>query len=281
MNIATAVPQALGPLIGAAAVVVTGSFVLGVRARRRVGVRRRLRRRTRQERALMELDLRMRGIPAADAPTWTSPDQYWPALTEATRHLDAPVGALHLGALRHNALDMLRRANGMPIRVASKSRARARGRRGAACACPDIAGCSPTRWPRRCGSPTPSTTSSSAIPRPSGRASAGSRPMPSSRAASPSWSTRRPSSTSSTACWHPAAASRIRVCIELDASWDAPLLGHLGVRRSPVHDPADAGALAAYDRRATRLRARRHDVVRGADRRGRATAPRAARSTVR
>ena len=28
MNIATAVPQALGPLIGAAAVVVTGSFVL-------------------------------------------------------------------------------------------------------------------------------------------------------------------------------------------------------------------------------------------------------------
>jgi D-serine deaminase-like pyridoxal phosphate-dependent protein len=38
----------------------------------------------------------------------------------------------------------------------------------------------------------------------------------------------------------------IRVCLELDASWQVPVLGHLGVRRSPVHEPAEAGALAAY-----------------------------------
>ena len=44
----------------------------------------------------------------------------------------------------------------------------------------------------------------------------------------------------------PGKRETIRVCLELDASWDAPVLGHLGVRRSPVHDPADAGALAAY-----------------------------------
>jgi D-serine deaminase-like pyridoxal phosphate-dependent protein len=37
----------------------------------------------------------------------------------------------------------------------------------------------------------------------------------------------------------------IRVCIDLDASW-RPVRGvHIGVRRSPVHDPAQAGALAA------------------------------------
>jgi D-serine deaminase-like pyridoxal phosphate-dependent protein len=38
----------------------------------------------------------------------------------------------------------------------------------------------------------------------------------------------------------------LRVCLELDASW-RPLGGrlHVGVRRSPVHSPADAGALAA------------------------------------
>jgi D-serine deaminase-like pyridoxal phosphate-dependent protein len=44
----------------------------------------------------------------------------------------------------------------------------------------------------------------------------------------------------------PSRREEIRVCLELDASWNAPVLGHLGVRRSPVHEPADAGALAAY-----------------------------------
>ena len=58
---------------------------------------------------------------AADAASWQDPARYWPALTAATRHLDAPVGAIHLGALRFNAEDMVRRAAGTPIRVASKS----------------------------------------------------------------------------------------------------------------------------------------------------------------
>jgi D-serine deaminase-like pyridoxal phosphate-dependent protein len=44
----------------------------------------------------------------------------------------------------------------------------------------------------------------------------------------------------------PGCREELRVCLELDASWNAPVLGHLGVRRSPVHDPSDAGALAAY-----------------------------------
>jgi len=40
-------------------------------------------------------------------------------------------------------------------------------------------------------------------------------------------------------------AAPVRVCIDLDASW-RPVSGvHIGVRRSPVHSAADAGALAA------------------------------------
>jgi D-serine deaminase-like pyridoxal phosphate-dependent protein len=37
----------------------------------------------------------------------------------------------------------------------------------------------------------------------------------------------------------------IRVCLDLDASWRPMRRIHLGVRRSPIHSPAAAGALAA------------------------------------
>jgi D-serine deaminase-like pyridoxal phosphate-dependent protein len=42
----------------------------------------------------------------------------------------------------------------------------------------------------------------------------------------------------------PAERETIRVCIELDASWKSPLLGHTGVYRSPVHSVDQARALA-------------------------------------
>ncbi|MDQ2796429.1 MAG: alanine racemase, partial [Actinomycetota bacterium] len=43
------------------------------------------------------------------------------ALTEATAHLDPPLAALDAAAMRANALDLVRRASGKPVRVASKS----------------------------------------------------------------------------------------------------------------------------------------------------------------
>ena len=43
------------------------------------------------------------------------------ALTAATAHLDPPLAALDLDALDRNAADLLRRANGTPLRIASKS----------------------------------------------------------------------------------------------------------------------------------------------------------------
>jgi D-serine deaminase-like pyridoxal phosphate-dependent protein len=45
----------------------------------------------------------------------------YPELQEATNHLQPPFGVLDLSALMANAADMVRRANGTPIRVASKS----------------------------------------------------------------------------------------------------------------------------------------------------------------
>ena len=43
------------------------------------------------------------------------------ALTAATAHLDPPLAALDLDALDHNAAELLHRASGTPLRIASKS----------------------------------------------------------------------------------------------------------------------------------------------------------------
>ncbi|MEV4735815.1 MULTISPECIES: alanine racemase [unclassified Microbacterium] len=57
----------------------------------------------------------------AVAPEWEDPARYWPRLSAATGHLPAPVAVIDREALRHNALDLLVRVGGLPIRVASKS----------------------------------------------------------------------------------------------------------------------------------------------------------------
>jgi D-serine deaminase-like pyridoxal phosphate-dependent protein len=58
---------------------------------------------------------------ATVAPEWQDPARYWPRLTAATSHLPAPVAVIDLEALRYNAMDLLVRSGGLPIRVASKS----------------------------------------------------------------------------------------------------------------------------------------------------------------
>src|SRR5690606_5964593 len=55
-----------------------------------------------------------------DAP-WRDPERYWRSLSDATAHLPAPVAVIERDALRHNAMDLLVRAGGIPIRVATKS----------------------------------------------------------------------------------------------------------------------------------------------------------------
>jgi D-serine deaminase-like pyridoxal phosphate-dependent protein len=192
----------------------------------------------------MPLDLLMSGT-ASDAPIWSTPERYWPELTAATAHLDAPVGALHLGALRHNALDMRQRANGTPIRVASKS-IRVREVTEALLRLPGYRGVlaytlAEALW-------LAETIDDIVVGYPTAERGSIRR-----LAGDPDLARRITLMVDSPAqldlvdsVLPPGRRETIRVCLELDASWDAPVLGHLGVRRSPVHDPADAGALAAY-----------------------------------
>lgn len=58
------------------------------------------------------------------APMWEGdPARYWQGFTDAlgAAGIDSPALALDTAALEHNVADLLRRANGVPIRVASKS----------------------------------------------------------------------------------------------------------------------------------------------------------------
>lgn len=181
---------------------------------------------------------------ATDAP-WLDPARYWPALTAATRHLDAPVGALHLGALRHNAQDMTRRAAGTPIRIASKS-VRVRSVIEALLAQPGYHGVlaytlAEALW-------LADTVDDLVVGYPT--AERGGIRRLATDAELASRITLMVDSPQQLDLIDDVLASgrreEVRVCLELDASWNAPVLGHLGVRRSPVHAPADAGALAAY-----------------------------------
>jgi D-serine deaminase-like pyridoxal phosphate-dependent protein len=182
---------------------------------------------------------------AATDASWIDPSRHWPALTAATRHLDAPVGTIHLGALRHNARDMTRRAAGTPIRIASKS-VRVRAVIEALLAQPGYHGVlaytlAEALWLAETiddvvvGYPTAERGSIRRL---------ATDPALASRITLMVDSPQQLDLVDDVLA--PGQREELRVCIELDASWHAPMLGHLGVRRSPVHAPADAGALAAY-----------------------------------
>ena len=185
------------------------------------------------------LDLSIR---PTDTP-WLCPSVYWAGLTDATRGLETPVAALHLDALRHNTHDMLDRAAGTPIRVASKS-LRVRGVLEAVLALPGYRGVlaytlAEALW-------LAETLDDIVVGYPSVDAAAIRRLGTSAELAG-----RVTLMVDSIdhldivdAVLPPNKRENIRVCLELDASWNAPVLGHLGVWRSPVHTPAEAKALA-------------------------------------
>ncbi|MET0956603.1 MAG: alanine racemase [Cryobacterium sp.] len=178
-----------------------------------------------------------------DATPWLTPASYWPALTAATNDLPTPVGALHLGALRHNTHDMLDRAAGTPIRVASKS-LRVRGVLEAVLALPGYSGVlaytlAEALW-------LAETIDDVVVGYPSADRDA-IRTLAGSAAAA------RQVTLMVDSLDHldfidsvvpPGRRESIRLCLELDASWNAPVLGHLGVWRSPVHSVEQARALA-------------------------------------
>ncbi|KAA9105668.1 alanine racemase [Microbacterium rhizomatis] len=190
----------------------------------------------------MSLDLLRASATPATTP-WTDPLAYWHDMTAAVAHLSGPVAAINLPALRYNALDMSVRASGVPIRVASKS-VRAREIIDATLALPGYSGILAFTLPEALwlaqthedvvlGYPS---VDRAAIARLAGDAVAAQR------------ITLMVDDLAQLdivdAVVAPARREVIRLAIDADASWRAPGLGHIGVRRSPVHDPAEVAALA-------------------------------------
>lgn len=181
--------------------------------------------------------------------TWTTPDVFWPSLSAATARLDPALAVLHLPALRHNAHDMLRRANGKPIRVASKS-VRVRSVLDAVLALPGYAGVLAYTLPEALwlaeGDAEHPPIEDVVVGYPTADRAAIAR-----LAASPELASRVTLMVDSIAHLDlvdavvpPAGRASIRVCLELDSSWDAPVLGHIGVYRSPLHTAEQVRAVA-------------------------------------
>ncbi|MGX7823713.1 amino acid deaminase/aldolase [Actinokineospora sp. 24-640] len=170
-------------------------------------------------------------------------------LDTATAHLDPPVAVVDLAAFDHNAADLLRRAAGRPIRVASKSvRCRALlervlrvpGYRGLmAYSLPEAL------WLTRTWAGTDLADTDILVAYPSADR-AGLRALAADDSA------RRAVSVIVDSLEHldfiteviGAGHPPIRLCLELDVSWRPLPRLHIGARRSPVFTPAQARALA-------------------------------------
>ncbi len=179
---------------------------------------------------------------------WDDPEDWWPALTAATADLDAPVGVIAVEALASNAYDLLDRARGLPIRVASKS-VRVRGVLDAVLALPGYRGIlaytlAEALWLAEGRGGT--AYDDIVVGYPTADRGALAR-----LAASEELAGRVTLMVDDVAQLDlvdsvaaPGKRAVLRVALELDASYRSRTLGHVGVRRSPVFAPADAEALA-------------------------------------
>lgn len=183
------------------------------------------------------------------------PAAYWATIDAATNGLDAPILAADLDALRHNTADMLRRAAGKPIRVASKS-LRSRPVLDALLRVPGYAGVlaydvAEAHWlasdgiafdgADRPGCPDVLVAYPSA--------DLGAIAALGADAAAASRVTLMIDDASQLdlidAAVPPSRRPELRVCIDIDASFRAPALGTIGARRSPVRTRDEAAVLAA------------------------------------
>lgn len=172
-----------------------------------------------------------------------NPGGYWGGLTEATGGLSAPLVAIQLDALVHNAHDLLRRAGGLPIRVASKS-IRVRGVLESVLALPGYRGVlayslAEAVW-------LAETIDDVLVAYPTVDRAAIAALAADERAAK-----RVTVMIDSVeqldlidAVVPPEKRAEIRVCLDFDSSWRHSVLGNVGVFRSPVHEPEELRALA-------------------------------------
>lgn len=180
---------------------------------------------------------------------WTTPSRYWPAIEAATAELDPPFGVISLPALAHNAFEMVRRANGTPIRVASKS-VRVRSVIDAVLALPGFAGVLAYTLPEAlwlaAGDDGNDGIADVVVGYPTADRAAIRRLATDERLASRI--TLMVDSVAQLdlidAVLPPDRRYMIRVCLELDASWNSKALGRLGTWRSPVFTVEQARELA-------------------------------------
>lgn len=187
----------------------------------------------------MELDL---SLPPAAAP-WRDPAAYWSTLDRATAALDPPFAVAQLDAIRHNAHDLLRRAHGVPVRVASKS-IRSREVIAALLRVPGYRGVltytlREALWLAR-------TCEDVVVGYPSAdRAALAELAGDAQLAARVTLMVDAVEQLDFIdAVVPPKERAALRVCLELDASYRSRLLGHVGVWRSPVRDATQAAELA-------------------------------------
>ncbi|WP_137844002.1 alanine racemase [Microbacterium sp. 2FI] len=182
-------------------------------------------------------------LAAEPTSSWTDPAAYWGAMSAAVADVSGPVAAIGVGALRHNALDMIVRSGGVPIRVASKS-VRVRSVIDAALSMPGYRGILGFTLPEALwlaethddvvvGYPTADRGAIAALAADE-RAASRVTLMVDDIAQLDLIDAVAP----------PGARPLLRVAIEADAGWRARGLGHIGVRRSPVHQPGEVSALA-------------------------------------
>lgn len=196
-----------------------------------------------------------------DRPTsspWETPATFWPTLAAATARLDTPFGVLSQEALAHNAHNLLdrRTASGgnTTIRVASKS-LRVRGVIEAIEALPGYHGVLAYTLPEALW--LAETIQDVVVGYPSVDRAAIERLGRDEKLAA-----RVTLMVDSLAQLDlidsviaPGKRASIRVCLEVDASWNSKLLGHMGTWRSPVHSVEQARCLAQSigDRQGFRL----------------------------
>jgi D-serine deaminase-like pyridoxal phosphate-dependent protein len=179
------------------------------------------------------------------APTtqpWLEPAAYWAALSAATAGLDTPFGVVSVPALAHNAHDMLNRANGTTIRVASKS-VRVRGVIDAVLALPGYHGVLAYTLPEALW--LAETIDDVVVGYPSADR-AGIEKLGRSEKLAGRVTLMVDSLDQLDLVDSVLGPKRetVRVALELDASWRSKALGYLGVYRSPVRTVEQALALA-------------------------------------
>ncbi len=175
---------------------------------------------------------------------WLRPD-WWPAIDAATAAFEPPFGIVHLGLLATNAADLERRADGVPLRLASKS-VRVRALQDAVLARDGWHGLLAFTLPEAIHLVRHGATDVVVAYPTADRAALA---VLASDEQLVSAITLMVDETEQLDLVEAAAGSRqaaaIRVAIELDVAYRSRVLGHVGVRRSPVRTPRQAARLAA------------------------------------